>query len=72
MPATPQRPTHIVHLLYRFAPGQPFTLYPAMYRLLRRLKPDVFHRCNAQHVVDPAESLHLKKYIQNHLLAHTK
>ena len=28
------------------APGQPFKLYPAMYRLLRRLKPDVFHSCN--------------------------
>ncbi|MES2878588.1 MAG: TIGR03088 family PEP-CTERM/XrtA system glycosyltransferase [Pseudomonadota bacterium] len=27
-------------------PGQPFRLYPAVYRLLRRLKPDVFHSCN--------------------------
>jgi sugar transferase (PEP-CTERM/EpsH1 system associated) len=28
------------------APGQPFRMYPAMYRLLRRLQPDVFHSCN--------------------------
>ena len=27
-------------------PGQPFALYPAMFRLLRRLRPDVFHTCN--------------------------
>jgi sugar transferase (PEP-CTERM/EpsH1 system associated) len=27
-------------------PGQPFKMYPAMYRLLRKLKPDVFHSCN--------------------------
>ena len=27
-------------------PGQPFTLYPAFFRLLRRLKPDVLHTCN--------------------------
>jgi sugar transferase (PEP-CTERM/EpsH1 system associated) len=27
-------------------PGQPFKLYPAMYRLLRRLRPDVLHSCN--------------------------
>ncbi|HTJ96813.1 MAG TPA: TIGR03088 family PEP-CTERM/XrtA system glycosyltransferase [Rhodocyclaceae bacterium] len=27
-------------------PGQPFALYPAMYRLLRRLQPDVMHSCN--------------------------
>ena len=27
-------------------PGQPFRLYPKMYRLLRRLKPDVLHSCN--------------------------
>ena len=27
-------------------PGQPFALYPKVYRLLRRLKPDVFHTCN--------------------------
>jgi len=27
-------------------PGQPFKLYPRMYRLLRRLKPDVLHSCN--------------------------
>jgi len=27
-------------------PGQPFKLYPAMYRLLRSLRPDVFHSCN--------------------------
>lgn len=27
-------------------PGQPFKLYPAMYKLLRQLKPDVFHSCN--------------------------
>ncbi len=27
-------------------PGQPFKLYPTVYRLLRRLKPDVFHSCN--------------------------
>jgi len=27
-------------------PGQPFKLYPKMYRLLRRLKPDVLHSCN--------------------------
>jgi sugar transferase (PEP-CTERM/EpsH1 system associated) len=28
------------------APGQPFRLYPAMFTLLRRLKPDVLHSCN--------------------------
>lgn len=28
------------------APGQPFALYPKMYRLLRRLRPDVLHTCN--------------------------
>jgi sugar transferase (PEP-CTERM/EpsH1 system associated) len=28
------------------APGQPFGMYPAMYRLLRRLRPDVLHTCN--------------------------
>ncbi|HWU84238.1 MAG TPA: TIGR03088 family PEP-CTERM/XrtA system glycosyltransferase [Rhodocyclaceae bacterium] len=27
-------------------PGQPFALYPKMYRLLRRLRPDVLHTCN--------------------------
>ncbi|MES2839803.1 MAG: TIGR03088 family PEP-CTERM/XrtA system glycosyltransferase [Pseudomonadota bacterium] len=27
-------------------PGQPFTLYPKTFRLLRRLKPDVVHTCN--------------------------
>lgn len=27
-------------------PGQPFVLYPRMYSLLRRLKPDVLHSCN--------------------------
>lgn len=27
-------------------PGQPFLLYPSMYRLLRRLKPHVLHSCN--------------------------
>ena len=27
-------------------PGQPFRLYPRMFRLLRRLRPDVFHSCN--------------------------
>ncbi len=27
-------------------PGQPFKLYPAVYKLLRQLKPDVFHSCN--------------------------
>lgn len=27
-------------------PGQPFKLYPAMYRLLKRIQPDVFHSCN--------------------------
>lgn len=27
-------------------PGQPFGLYPRMYRLLRRLRPDVLHTCN--------------------------
>ena len=27
-------------------PGQPFWRYPKMYRLLRRLKPDVWHSCN--------------------------
>ncbi len=27
-------------------PGQPFRMYPAMYRLLRQLKPDVWHSCN--------------------------
>jgi sugar transferase (PEP-CTERM/EpsH1 system associated) len=27
-------------------PGQPFKLYPRMYRLLRCLKPDVLHSCN--------------------------
>lgn len=28
------------------APGQPFKMYPAIYRLLRKLQPDVFHSCN--------------------------
>lgn len=28
------------------APGQPFWRYPQMYRLLRRLRPDVWHGCN--------------------------
>lgn len=28
------------------APGQPFWRYPRMYRLLRRLRPDVWHGCN--------------------------
>jgi sugar transferase (PEP-CTERM/EpsH1 system associated) len=28
------------------APGQPFGLYPKVYQLLRRLKPDVLHSCN--------------------------
>lgn len=28
------------------APGQPFKLYPRMYRLLKSLKPDVMHTCN--------------------------
>ena len=27
-------------------PGQPFRTYPAMFRLLRQLQPDVFHSCN--------------------------
>lgn len=27
-------------------PGHPFKLYPQVYRLLRRLKPDVLHSCN--------------------------
>lgn len=27
-------------------PGQPFKLYPRMFRLLRRLRPDVFHSLN--------------------------
>lgn len=27
-------------------PGQPFRLYPTIYRLLRRLRPDVLHSCN--------------------------
>ena len=27
-------------------PGQPFALYPKVYRLLRRLRPNVFHTCN--------------------------
>jgi len=27
-------------------PGQPFKLYPQVYRLLKRLKPDVLHSCN--------------------------
>lgn len=27
-------------------PGQPFTLYPQVYRLLKKLKPDVLHSCN--------------------------
>lgn len=27
-------------------PGQPFPFYPAMYRLFRRLRPDVLHTCN--------------------------
>lgn len=28
------------------SPGQPFALYPRMYRLLRRLRPDAIHTCN--------------------------
>lgn len=27
-------------------PGQPYALYPKVYRLLRRLRPDVVHSCN--------------------------
>jgi sugar transferase (PEP-CTERM/EpsH1 system associated) len=27
-------------------PGQPFPFYPAMYRLFRKLRPDVLHTCN--------------------------
>jgi sugar transferase (PEP-CTERM/EpsH1 system associated) len=27
-------------------PGQPFELYPQVYRLLKKLKPDVLHSCN--------------------------
>ena len=27
-------------------PGQPFALYPRVYRMLRRLRPDVLHTCN--------------------------
>ncbi|ART49519.1 glycosyltransferase [Acidovorax carolinensis] len=27
-------------------PGQPYALYPTVYRLLRRLRPDVLHSCN--------------------------
>ncbi|MDR3368494.1 TIGR03088 family PEP-CTERM/XrtA system glycosyltransferase [Rhodoferax sp.] len=27
-------------------PGQPFKLYPKMFKLLRRLRPDVLHSCN--------------------------
>ena len=27
-------------------PGQPFKLYPQVFRLLRKLKPDVLHSCN--------------------------
>lgn len=27
-------------------PGQPFKLYPQVYRLLKKLKPDVLHSCN--------------------------
>lgn len=27
-------------------PGQPFKLYPRVYRLLRQLRPDVLHSCN--------------------------
>ena len=27
-------------------PGQPYALYPKVYRLLRRLRPDVLHSCN--------------------------
>lgn len=27
-------------------PGQPFALYPRVYRILRRLRPDVLHTCN--------------------------
>lgn len=27
-------------------PGQPFKLYPQVFRLLKRLKPDVLHSCN--------------------------
>lgn len=30
----------------RKSPGQPFRLYPEVYRLLRRLRPDVVHSCN--------------------------
>jgi sugar transferase (PEP-CTERM/EpsH1 system associated) len=28
------------------APGQPFKMYPAMLKLLRKVQPDVFHSCN--------------------------
>lgn len=33
-------------LSLRKKPGQPFAMYPGMYRLLRRLRPDVLHSCN--------------------------
>lgn len=36
-----------VHLMaLQKPPGQPWKLYPAVYRILRQLKPDVVHSCN--------------------------
>lgn len=39
------QPNVEVIALYK-PPGQPFRLYPKMYRLLRRLQADVLHSCN--------------------------
>jgi sugar transferase (PEP-CTERM/EpsH1 system associated) len=39
------RPDVAVMALHK-PPGQPFRLYPQMYRLLKQLKPDVLHSCN--------------------------
>lgn len=40
-----QRPDVEIISLHK-APGQPFALYPHVFRLLRRLRPDVVHSCN--------------------------
>lgn len=40
-----QRPDVDIISLHK-PPGQPFRMYPTVYRLLRKLRPDVMHSCN--------------------------
>lgn len=37
---------HVQFIALNKGPGQPYRLYPQVFRLLRQLKPDVFHSCN--------------------------